>query len=113
MPVSYHRDWAREIRSPRHLRVDDKQTKCGIATKFRMVRRGVGQVSVLDAAVPRRDHSPSPRKLLEQTQRILLERHVEENLQVIDQHNVVGLRGNKVRESSECLKSALTLGKVQ
>ena len=87
-------DGAVEIRQPwlmlsaRGLRVDDDHVaarRLGVPPELRVIRHGVAQVAVLQSPVPRGDDGTVPRHALEEAERIVLERDVEQKLDVVEQ----------------------------
>src|SRR5687768_15051865 len=60
----------------------------GISPVFSVVWRRIDHVLGFDGAAPRGHHSSVPREALQKSQRILPERHVKENLDVVEQNHV-------------------------
>jgi len=55
---------------------------------FGVVRRCIDHVLAIDGAAPSRDHRLVPRELLQEPQRVLLERDIEEDLDVVQKNHI-------------------------
>ena len=70
------------------LQVDYQKISCRISLVFGVVRLCIEHVSPIDSAAPSRDHRLVPREPLQESQRVLSERDIEEHFNVVEQNHV-------------------------